>query len=204
MSFRVFCPKLAEKWPLKWAQVNSKKFHFCQITTPPYLWPQDLNNRQKQKKLKIGWSIVDVVTIKKRGYKDAAHSTAEVHGAWPWFNVIFSTLICDNHVIDNAAVFMTCWTRSARMTWRLCVYIACSLEIPINRNKAIMKWKRGITQQTRYAFTCANVENKKVQGVFFTGPALKALSMELGPPKNREWLVLPNRLRTADWLIESM
>ena len=35
MSFRVFCPKLAEKWPLKWAQVNSKKFHFCQITTPP-------------------------------------------------------------------------------------------------------------------------------------------------------------------------
>ena len=36
MSFRVFCPKLAEKWPLKWAQVNSKIFHFCQITTPPY------------------------------------------------------------------------------------------------------------------------------------------------------------------------
>ena len=36
MSFRVFCPKLAEKWPLKWAQVNSKNFHFCQITTPPY------------------------------------------------------------------------------------------------------------------------------------------------------------------------
>ena len=35
MSFRVFCPKLAEKWPLKWAQVNSKILHFCQITTPP-------------------------------------------------------------------------------------------------------------------------------------------------------------------------
>ena len=152
----------------------------------------------------IGRWVVDVVTTKKRSYKDAAHSTTEVHGAWPWFKLILSTLICDNHVIDNAAVFMTCWTRSARMTWRLCVYIACSLEIPINRNKAIMKWKRGITQQTRYAFTCANVENKKVQGVFFTGPALKALSMELGPPKNREWLVLPNRLKTADWLIESM
>ena len=38
MSFRVFCPKLAEKWPLKWAQVNSKNFHFCQITTPPTCW----------------------------------------------------------------------------------------------------------------------------------------------------------------------
>ena len=121
---------------------------------------------QNQIGIGIGRWIVDVVTTKKHSYKDAAHSTTEVHGAWPWFNVILSTLICDNHVIDNAAVFMTCWTRSARMTWRLCVYIACSLEIPINRNKAIMKWKRGITQQTRYAFTCANVENKKVQGVF--------------------------------------
>ena len=29
----------------------------------------------------IGRSIVDVVTTKERGYKDAAHSTAEVHGA---------------------------------------------------------------------------------------------------------------------------
>ena len=47
MSFRVFCPKLAEKWPLKWAQVNSKNFHFCQITTPPYLWTAQAPNWRK-------------------------------------------------------------------------------------------------------------------------------------------------------------
>ena len=39
--------------------------------------------RKKNLKIKTGIdrSIVDVVTTKKRGYKDAAHSTAEVHSA---------------------------------------------------------------------------------------------------------------------------
>ena len=55
-----------------------------------------------------------------------------------------------------------------------------------------------------------------IQGVFFTGPALKVLSMELVPPnkeidwfrikvlcielvppKKRKWMVLPNTLKTA-------
>ena len=33
MSFRVFCPKLAEKWPLKWAPANS---NFAFYQPPPY------------------------------------------------------------------------------------------------------------------------------------------------------------------------
>ena len=47
MSFRVFCPKLAEKWPLKWAKANSKNFHFCQITTPPLIRGADKENDSK-------------------------------------------------------------------------------------------------------------------------------------------------------------
>ena len=37
--------------------------------------------KTKETQNQIGRSIVDVVTRKKRGYKDAAHSTTEVHGA---------------------------------------------------------------------------------------------------------------------------
>ena len=57
----------------------------------------------------IGRWVVDVVTTKKRSYKDAAHSTTEVHGAWPWFKLILSTLICDNDVIEWMTMLLFSW-----------------------------------------------------------------------------------------------